>query len=110
MRVGVSSCEWSRKIKLLKKKKERNSKKTFNVTRAAYKIYRTVENSEDSVLLFPLFYWRTFTPARILVVKEAGRTFMCVSTRAVTIYRIPDFIWVLNTFCSIVRVAAHAST
>lgn len=36
-----------------KKKKERNSKKTFNVTRAAYKIYRTVENSEDSVLLFP---------------------------------------------------------
>ena len=98
------------KNKVIKKKKERNSKKTFNVTRAAYKIYRTVENSEDSVLLFPLFYWRTFTPARILVVKEAGRTFMCVSTRAVTIYRIPDFIWVLNTFCSIVRVAAHAST
>lgn len=54
-----------------KKKKERNSKK-HSVTRAAYKIYRTVENSEDSVLLFPFFYWRTFTPARILVVKVAG--------------------------------------
>lgn len=75
-----------------KKKKERNSKKTFDVTRAAYKIYRTVENSEDSVLLFPLFYWRTFTPARILAENVAGRTFICVFTRTVTICQIPGFI------------------